>query len=307
LSQLVKGNWIAGTTSRFVENGKTLVTTREKIFVHNVTDIASSVKLMVYDVSTIHNIFDDASENGFSVLLMPGLTEIHNEYSINCTNYSNFGIRAVCGWISVIPIYSDYERNEVSLVFSGETGMSYTNAAVVMHVELPAGKFAEIHAFSPFKPDEKDTLIFENTEQQIENVLVNGVKQNFRQYLIDRKIDRSNKSHNMLAGTHSSGLIMNITIFEESENDQEKFVSVGAPVYKGIPYCLAKMDNETCYDDVKKFNEQLVFSLSCITNYVCPEIFLDHLTHTSGPFAYGEIAYFLLNHATVYVTIGNLD
>ena len=305
LADLPKGKWIAGAVSRFIEKGKTLVTSREKIFVHNVTDVASDITLKVYETKTVHSIYEDAFENGFSVLIVPYMSEILNEYAVKCTSYVHFGTRVVCGWVALAPIFSEYERNDESLVFSGETGMSYTNALVVMHVALPAEKYAEVYAFSPFKPDEGDKIIFEEDGQQIENVLINGKRQNFRQYFIDRKIDRSNTACNMLAGIHSTGLIMNVGIHEDTETDQGKYVSIGAPVYKGIPYCLAKADAETSYRNIKKFDDEIVFSLSCITNYVCPEIFLEH-TDANGPFAYGEIAYFLLNHATVYLTVGNI-
>jgi hypothetical protein len=205
------------------------------------------------------------------------------------------------------PIYSEYERDDVSLVFLGENGMSYDNAGVVMHVALPEGKYAEVHAISPFKPDDGDTIIFEENGQHVENVLVNGVRQNFRQYLIDKQMDRSNKSHNVLVGDHDSGIIMNVTIFEETEKDLKKFVTIGAPVYKGIPYRFSKVDTDTSYDSTKPSDGDIVFSLSCITNYVRPDVFLKYLPVINGPFAYGEIAYFLLNHATVYVTVGNIS
>jgi hypothetical protein len=305
LLQLPRGKWIAGITSLFVEKGETL-STREKIFVHNMTDVAADAKIKVYDVSSISNIFDEAYDNGFSVLILPSLSEVHDEYAYNCSGYSNFACRAVCGWVAATPVYSEYEKNEVSLVFSGESGMSYANSGVVMHIVLPEEKYAEIHAVSAFKPaDDGDVFIFEENGQRIENVLVDGVRQNFRQYLLDKQIDRSNNALIVLVGDHATGVIMNVGVYEERERDEEKYVTVAAPVFKGSQYRLAKVDYDYTYDSMNE--HEIVFSLSCVGNYVRPDIFANFLMKTNGPFVYGEIAYVLLNYATVYVTVGNFS
>jgi len=308
LSQLSKGKWIGGSCSRFVEKGKSMATSREKIFVHNVTNVAANMKISVYDAGNVSSIYDDAFDNGFSVLIMPFFSEVWAEYGGNCSNYSNFANRAVCGWVAVTPLYSDYEKNDESLVFSGESGLSYTNSAVVIHIGLAAKKYAEVHVFSPFKPIDEDVIIFEENGQQFEFALINGVKQNIRQYLISRNIDRSVDagagSRKCLAGDYA-GFIMNTAIAHESEDDAEKYVSFGAPVYKDIPYRLANMDNMLYEDENKSLDGNVVCSFTCVTNSAHPEVFGKYLTQMNGPLTYGEVAYFLLNHATVYVTVGD--
>jgi len=310
LSQLYKGDWIGGSCSRFVEKGKTLATTREKIFVHNVTNVAANIKISVYEASNVSSIYDDAYDNGFSVLIMPFFSEVWGEYGVNCSNYSNFANRAVCGWVAVTPLYSDYEKNDESLVFSGKSGLSFKNSGVVMHIGLPADKYAEIHVFSPFKPSDDDVIVFEENGQQFEFALVNGVKKSIRQYLIDRKIDRSVDagagSRKCLAGDYA-GFIMNVAIAHESEADEQKYVSFAAPIYKDIQYRIANMDNMSYEEEKKSLNDNVVCSFTCITNSAHPEIYSKNLTQMNGPFTYGEIAYFLLNHATVYVTVGSLS
>jgi len=305
LKSLPKGKWIAGVTGRFIENGKDIVTTREKIFVHNMTGIAADVKFEIYDASNIKNIYDDAFDHGFSVLIMPLDSEVANEYAINCINYSNFACRAVCGWYSISQYFEKYEGNDVSLVFSGESGLSYVNAGVVMHIALPPEKYAEIHTFSPFVPESDDVLVFEETGRQVEYVLVNGVRQSFRQYLIDQKFERSLEACNGVLSGDYAGIIINTGVFPESEYDQEKYVSLAGVALKDIQYRIAKLDSDNSYITTKKFDGEIVFSFSCITNCMHQDIFLKYLAHTNGPFVYGEIAYFYLNYSTVYVTVGN--
>ena len=310
LSQLSKGDWIGGSCSRFVGKERTPVNTREKIFVHNVTDVVNNFKIVVYDASNVKNIYDEAFEHGFSVLILPFYSDVWREYSINCSNYFNFANSPVCGWVAVAPPYSEYEQNDESLVFSGESGLSYKNSAVVMHIELSVEKYAEIHVFSPFKADDDDIIVFEENGQQVEYALVNGVRQNFRQYLLNRGIDRSHDAGEMsrkcLAGNFS-GFIMNVSIGMETENDLEKYVSLGAPVYKGVPYRLANMDKVSYAHEKKQLDVEVACAFTCITNFAHSDIFQKHLTQMYGPFTYGEIGYFLLNQGTVYLTVGNLQ
>ena len=303
---LPKGKWIAGTTSKFIENGKKVVVSREKIFVHDITDIAADVKLDIYDASSIPAVYDDAYDNGFSVLIMPFSSNVKREYAISGMNYSRFASRPVCGWVAVAPIYSDYERNDVSLVFSGKSGLSYDDAGVAMHIKLPNGKYAELHNFNPFAPKDGDVILFEENGEQVENVMVNGVRQNFRQYMIDKQIDRSSKLDSLLVGDYL-GIVINVIIMPESEIDEGKYVSIANPAYKDIPYRFAKLKPERKENYMKRVKDNIVFSFACIGNSEYPEMFKDSLINANGPFVYGEIAYILLNHSTVYVTVGDVS
>jgi len=193
------------------------------------TDIADDTKIQVYDASNICNIYDDAFDNGFSVMIVPSFSEGIKEYSIHCSEYSNFAHRPVCGWNAVTSLYSDYERNDESLVFSGESDAPYTQECIVMHIGLPDDKYAEIHVFSPFKPEGDDVIIFEENGQRFENVFINGNKMNFRQFLIDQQIDRTHDSsiisRKCLAGDYG-GFLMNVAIASETEGDLEKYVTL---------------------------------------------------------------------------------
>ena len=304
LSTLPKGKWIAGVTNQFIEKGKALMSSREKIFVHNMTNIAVDVKFEVYDASTMHRIYDDAFDNGFSVLIIPFHSDAKNEYALNCVDYSNFANRPVCGWASATPFFTGDSR-DVSIVFSGESGLSYDEAGVVMHIALPPEKYAELHTFNPYIPVKGDVIQFEENGALFENVLVNGVRQNFRQYMIDQKIDRSPKTLNVLVGDYA-GILINTVIFPELENADEKTVTLGNPVFKEISYSFAQLNAEESYKNMQQIDNEIVFSFSCVANYEFPDDFVKYLTHTDGPFVFGEFAYFLLNNTTVYVTVGNV-
>jgi len=311
LSALPKGKWIGGTTSQFIENKK-LIMTRDKIFVHNLTDIIAGVNFKVYTPSTIQSIYDDAFDNGFSVFMTPFSSEIKNEYALNCINYSNFANRIVCGWVSATPTYTGDDK-DISIVFSGETGLHYNNAAVAMHIELPAGKFAELYSFNPYLPEKGDEIIFEKSGQVHENVLINGVRKNFKQYMIDKKINRSLNNNNLLVGDYSGIAInavvmpeiVNTIVLPEMEDTNANTVTLGNPVFEGIPYHFSRLNSEEAYEKMQQIKDNIIFSYSCASNYVFPDDFSRYLTLANGPFVYGEYAYFLLNTSTVYVAVGN--
>lgn len=303
LSSLPKGNWVGGVTNQFIETGKELITSREKIFVHNITDYVSEIKMKVYDVSNIHTVYDDAYDNGFSVLITPFHCDLKEEYALNCMNYSNFASRILCGWVSISPFYTG-DKRDISIVFSGETGLSYDNAGVVMHVKLHEGKYAEIYTFNPYLPESGDVIIFEQNGNKADNVIINGIKQNFRKYMIDRKIDRSTKTNNVLVGDYA-GIIINTVILPELEGSDEKHVFLGNPVFKGIPYKFAELNSAESYINMQQIESEIILSFTCATNFVFPEDFTKYLTHTNGPFVYGEFAYFLLNNTTLYLTVGD--
>ena len=309
LSQLHKGKWIAGTTSRFIENG-TLLSSREKIFVHNLTGIAVEVKITVYGKSDIHRVYDDAFDNGFSALIIPCYSDVMTEYTANCTGYSNFAARALCGWIAVAPPFSEYERDDESFVFSGETGLRYDAHGVVMHVMLADDKYAEIHVFSPFSPAGDDVIMFEETGIQTEYALINGKRRNFREYLVEKNIDRTQDSiigSGICLSGCNYGVKVNVAISRELESDMEKYVSFGVSVYKDIEYSLASLDSNISRENIKmESDDSVIYSITCITNYICPDRYLKYLKKMNGPFTYGEIAYYLISHATVYVTLGSI-
>jgi hypothetical protein len=300
LSQLPKGKWIAGTVTKFILQGSELVESQDKIYVHNLTGIADDIKISVYDASTIKNIFDDAYDNGFSVLIMSWGSNVLNEYSTKVSTYSNFACKVVCGWITS-HFFPDDKVKAPSLAVNGEDVSFYSDKGVVLHVSLPSNKYAEVHTFSPFKQGKGDTFMFEENGLKIENVSINGVKQNFRKYLDDNNIAISN---DLIMAGDFSGTIMNVYLLRKRANDEGKYVFFSAPVYEGVKYRIAELD--LSYEESAAFDGEIVYSLTCITNFTQPDIFKKYLTKMRGPFTSGEIAYHLMNHATIYVTVGNI-
>ena len=267
-SQLSKGKWIGGATSRFIENGKEMISVRDKIFVHNLADIAADVKFSAYNVLTVSGIYNDAFENGFTVLILPFGKGMDLEYASNCINYPNFGNRAVCGWRAVLPNYSEYERDDESLVFMGTSGERFSDMGVAMHVKLPEGKYAELHVFNPYKPENDDVIVFEEDGPQSKTALINGVRKNLRQYLIENGVNSmvgdTVVSQKSLSGDYG-GMSINVVIFPDMEEDIkiDDVLQLGAPVIKDIRFRLSSLNLEDNESLKKKMNgDPIVFSFA---------------------------------------------
>jgi hypothetical protein len=74
LKLLPAGKWIGGSIPYFMtEEGG--LTTRHKIYVTELPETVSEVSIKIYDPATLASVYMDAAQNGFSVIIMPGLIQ----------------------------------------------------------------------------------------------------------------------------------------------------------------------------------------------------------------------------------------
>ena len=290
LEKMPQGNWIGGGTPFFIQYPLNRTTSFDKIFVNKMPNFATNIEIKEYDENTIKNIFIDGPQNGFTVLIMPYLSSIAIEYSLYSTNYKNFAVHPVCGWISGQPL--EKILIEKSYVASGINKGIYSNKGVAMHISLPVNKYAEIHIFNPYKQGNGDSVTFEESSLMVKDALINGKSRNFAEYL--REID-----YDMLmplVANYSGAMINNVICAIDG-----KEVPMSAPVFKQIEYKLAVLDENIVEPSL--INEKIVFSITCIGNFLQPQICEHYLKQMNGPVVFGEIAYQQLAQTTVYVTV----
>jgi len=76
---------------------------------------------------------------------------------------------------------------------------------------------------------------------------------------------------------------------------------MSAPVFKHLDYKLAVVDDNIV--EASLMCEKIVFSVTCIGNFLQPHICEQYLKQMNGPVVFGEIAYQQMGQTTVYVTI----
>ena len=293
LSQLPAGNWIGGTTPFFILYPENRTTSFDKIFVTPLPDFVTKTEIRAYDETTINNIFNDAPENGFTVLIMPYASAVAVEYSINAVNYENFAARPVCGWLTGVPL--EIILTEKSYSASGIGPCLSSDKAVAMHISLPETKYAEIKIFNPYKQGAGDSIMFGENGLVVKDAVINGEKRNFAEYLRGIGYDML-----MPLVANYSGVMINDVVCDISGN----VVPMSAPVFSHVDYRIAVVDD--AITEPSLVSDKIVFSVTCIGNFLQPDICAQYLRKMNGPVVFGEIAYQQIGQTTVYVIVDDV-
>jgi hypothetical protein len=298
LVQLPKGNWIGGTTSYFIDaDGGTF--SESSIFVNEIPEFAQASKIVVYSTETLPSICTDAFEKGFSVLILPAGSPVHTAYAENAPRYEGFVLKPVVGWVSGVPL-PEVGRTDPK-VFNGLAGESFTANAVVMHVELPANKIADIEITNVFKPGTGDKIAFPQSGFTQEQCLVNGKPENFAKYLAKMEADIR-----LPLTANYNGSVINVSI--QSAEEAAGVVRLYAPVFAGVEYTFAAPVN----DYIAAFESALptqktdaAFACNCILNYMYANLGGRSAGSIPSMVTFGEIAHQLLNQTLVRLIIHN--
>ncbi len=297
LAKLPKGRWIGATIPYFMSPDGGQVS-KDKIFVHQLdAKKAQKIHIKTYNINTIQNIAKEAPDDGFSMLFLPALTDIHLQYAQNAPEYEEMYIKPIAGWVA--GVHLDDMESAKPRVFNGGNGQNYTDRALVMHVTLKPNFVANIGIINILEQGDGDSFEFGSSGFNVTDVLVNGVEQNFAEYILENNIDTKQP----LVADYS-GAMINVS-FQEVDKEL-KTVSFFAPVFEGVEYKLAK----TVPDYIDAFmsaiednDQQVAFSCNCILNYLYSDLEGKKTPPMMGPMTFGEIAYQLLNQTLVYLSI----
>lgn len=296
LSQLPKGNWIGGTIPYFITNegGKTSF---NEIFVTELPNSVKNIKIKSYKAKELNDIYTNSFPNGFSVIIIPGMSSIHSDFALKAQSYENFASVPLIGWISGVHL-SDLS-NKSPKVYEGNTLTVYTNEAVVLHVELDGNKYAELNIINIFKQGNADSIKFLSDGFTAKDAIINGTKQNLADYIESQKL---NIRFPLVANYF--GAMINTSF---NYIDDAKTVHFYAPVFKDIEYKQAENFGDYVNEFMKRLPEDtadsVAFSCNCILNYLYCDLEGKKTGELFGPITFGEIAYMLLNQTFVYLTI----
>lgn len=300
LRQLPAGNWIGGTIACFMTpaGGRT---TRELIYVTELPDYILQTEITVYNAQTIAQVYTDAPENGFSFIIIPAKSRTHFSFALNVPNYQKFATRPLIGWIS--GIHLDDWGQKKPLVFDGRSTCAVEDGAIVLHAWLPANKRADIGILNMFEQGDGDRIVFLESGFSARQAYINGVKQDFGNYLRQQQLDKR-----LPLMVDYYGTMLN-TAFQD-EVGPEGEVQFYNAVFSFLEYRHAKPIQN--YSDLftRKITTGLetdsIFSCSCILNYLYAGLEGQTSNCQPGPTTFGEIAYQTLNQTMVYLRIIDL-
>lgn len=300
LTQLPKGRWIAGTIPYFISPTEGGIISQDRIFVTDISAIATAVQIQSYDQNQLGQVYCDASDSSFSFIIIPAMSGVHAAFALNGPNYKDFGARPLIGWISGVHLN---DLGKISpKVFNGETGEVAEQTAIVMHVTVPKGKTVDVGIVNIFEQSGGDTLTFSADGFACTEVAVNGVKENFAGYIEKNTLDTKLP---LVADYY--GALINISFQSVDQAGGE--VKFYAPVFSGVRYKHAKAiaDYASSFTaQLQKMglsDESVVFSCNCILNFLYSGLEGKHTTPFVGPITFGEIAYQLLNQTLVYLQV----
>ncbi|CAO5682638.1 MAG: hypothetical protein HEEMFOPI_00764 [Holosporales bacterium] len=302
LSQLPSGKWIGGTSANFMtsDGGKTV---QDQIFVTDITEYSQSINIKTYSLEELKDFPNHYPDNGFSVIIIPGLSDIHKKFAEEVSEYDNLFNTPLVGWVSGVHVI-DIDKISPK-VFAG-SNTPIKDEAVVMYVTLPDDVTARVNIINLFdQATEGPTIEFKGTGFVVEEeCLIDGQPYNLARYFTENEID----TRYPLVANYSGAKINVCSRFIDADIGKVQFY---APVFTGIKYKLAISSG----DYVKEFEQQLskkddtnvVFSCNCILNYVYADLEGQKTGHFVGPITFGEIAYILLNQTLVYLDIVKKD
>lgn len=299
LRRLPKGKWVGGTIPYFITPSQGGMVSMDKVFVTDISAAAASVEIKSYSPAQLGRIYTEAGDGGFSFIIIPGMSESHSIFALNAPNYDDFGSQPLIGWIS--GIHLENLKKMTPKVFNGKTGSLYENEAVVMHVAIPGNKAVDVGIVNIFEQGDGDTLTFETDGFSCMDVMVNGKKETFSDY-----ITRNDLNTELPLVADYYGAMVNISFQDVAPGGEVKFY---APVFSGIRYKHAKHVDDYAVSFKKQIElneikrEEVVFSCNCILNYLYSKLEGNRTDPFVGPATFGEIAYQLLNQTLVYLKV----
>jgi signal transduction histidine kinase/CheY-like chemotaxis protein len=297
LKQIPKGTWIGGTIPYFMTQSGGIYS-RNTIYAVKLPSYITTAEIKTYDESSLANVYSDAPDNGFSLIIIPGSSKTHLSFALNAPRFKEFAASPLMGWISGVSI--DEIGKSTPKVIDGRTGRVMKDAAVVMHATLPKGKTAIIGIVNIFEPSDGDVLTFDADGFFAVDVMVNGKKERFAEYLARKELNTK-----LPLVTNYGGVMINVSFQGvDAETGEVRFY---APVFKDMEYRHAKPVGDYLHAFMEQkpcdIGDRIMFSCNCILNYIYANLEGKRTIGFTGPISFGEIAYQLLNQTAVYIEL----
>lgn len=294
LKRLPKGNWIGGTIPYFIVPGGGGMESRDKLFVNTLPDDVIESGISEYDETDIDQLTADSPQNGFTYLILPGMSSIHLSFAKKAPDFDEAYMKPVIGWVSGVAL-NDLGRKKPKTI-SGLTGQVSSDKAVAIHCRLPKEKVARIGVINLFKQGTGPEIRFNQTGFTVEQCVIGGRTLNFADYLRFNHCD-----HRLPLVADYNGEKINVSI----QRINHHTVDLYAPVFTDTVYRFAKpvSDYMTDFSNALPENIHPEFSCNCILNYQYSELKGKETRGFYGPVSFGEIAYQLLNQTLVYLEI----
>lgn len=296
-SKLSLGNWIGGTIPYFMNTDGGGVNHTD-LFVADLTEIVTNFAIKDYSNNEITTtMLDERYANGFSYLLLPAFSEIHQTYALKTRDASSLFDVPVMGWVT--GVHLDDIGTKTPKVINGKTGAVLENQGLVLHCELQENSYAELDIVNIYEQRDGDVITFQEDSFSCSDCLINGEPANLADYFVENDVDPA-----LPLVANYSGASINVSV--QAVDKEKKEVSFFAPLLRGQEYYIAKPIEDlygTFSNALPQETDNLLCSCNCILNYVNIEMENKLAGDFRGPFTFGEIAYVLVNQTLVTLSV----
>ena len=296
LRQLHRGTWIGGTTPYFL-TAKGGAVEREKLLVTQFPEAVTHAATRLIDIGHIPAVTTEAPRNGFSVVIAPGMSDIHTTYALTAISIPGIFEYPIIGWIA--GVHLDDIGKSTPKVFDGATGEVADNRLAVMHATLSSSKAAAIGIVNLFKPGSGDEIVFQQSSFSVRECTINGQPDDFYDYAVRKALDMK-----LPLVTELSGIPINVSF--QAMDAVRRSVKFYAPVMKDRVYRQAGPLPDyraALIGATEKLNISPIFSCNCILNYVYGRLEGEQSIPLPGPATFGELAHVLMNQTLVYLSL----
>ncbi len=303
LGRLPPGRWIGGTIPYFMAAQGGLCT-REQVFVTELPQLApgegDAAWVQRYSRDTLSQVCADAPLHGFSLIVLPAFSAVHEAFAQEAPDYPEMYQRPLLGWVAGLHL-DDLQGAQRPGVLHGPDGRLLHDEAVVLHVPVSPGLQVHLDIVNPFAPAPGPTIAFAEGGFSAGDCLIDGQPANLHDWLLDGGVDTR-----LPLVADYCGALVNVSI--KAMDAAARRVAFYAPVFAGVAYRCA----QPLADPVDSFRRALagqpppgtlVLSCNCILNYLHCGLEGRTLGAMRGPATFGEIAYQLLNQTLVYLCL----
>ena len=296
LKQLPKGTWVGGTIPYFMTSSGGIVS-HNRIQVTVLRDEVNELKIMTYDEFDIHKIPTNYFSNGFTFIIIPAFSEVHQIFAKDCSSWAGVFNQPLVGWVSG----SDLKDQTFASpsVYNGKTLEKSNNKVIVLHAQLHEPYHARTNIINLFTQGQGDSISFLKTGFEFEKCYINKQEVYLKDYLINNSIDLK-----LPIVADYMGAMINVSFRDIDPNSKK--VRFYAPVFPGIEYRLANaLDNyeQEFKKALKDHTKEPLFACNCVLNFLYANLEGKKAGSILSAMTFGEVAYMLLNQTMVYLTI----
>lgn len=296
LRKLHCGNWVGGTTPYMLTSQGGIVE-REKVFVSELPVKPGAVAIRFIDIGHIPAITTEAPRNGFTIVIVPGMSEIHTIYSLTAANIPGIRDIPIIGWVSGVHI--DDRPRVTAKVFNGQTGEVADDRIVVLQAPMPTTSEAQVSILNLVKPGTGDEFVFDAPSFSVRECLINGERDDFYAYAV-----RNNISLHWPLVTELNGDRLSVAL--KAVDAESRSVQLFAPVMQGRPYRLAEAIDDYRGKLIRATLDRKltpVLSYNCFHNYAYGGLKAPQEYPLPGPVVFGELAHVLMNQTLVCLSV----